>query len=82
MPTVSKIIANAQRRDFSPAFLYPQRDSTTRCEAYGVPYSEHSSFTEMKAFVDWLQPAKIVPTVGNDRGQKTQRMISLLIAKS
>lgn len=46
-PTVPKIIANAQRRDYSPAFLMPQRDSTDRCQAYGVPYSEHSSMFEL-----------------------------------
>ena len=45
---------------------------------YSVPYSEHSSFPELREFVQWLQPRSIVPTVGNDRGPKARNMISLL----
>jgi DNA cross-link repair 1A protein len=45
-PSVSKTIADLSR-SWTPTALYPQRDSTDRCQAFSVCYSEHSSFSEL-----------------------------------
>uniref|UniRef100_A0A668A597 DNA cross-link repair 1A protein n=1 Tax=Myripristis murdjan TaxID=586833 RepID=A0A668A597_9TELE len=42
-----------------------QPQTSGNISIYGIPYSEHSSFLEMKRFVQWLQPLKIIPTVNN-----------------
>jgi len=41
---------------------------------YGVPYSEHSSFEELKFFVQNLKPKQIIPTVNIGKKESRDQM--------
>ena len=45
---------------------------------YGVPYSEHSSFRELRAFVAAVPARRIVPTVGGGGGDTARRLVAQL----
>ncbi|KAI3875308.1 hypothetical protein MKX03_000735 [Papaver bracteatum] len=47
---------------------------------YEVPYSEHSSFTELREFVKFISPHHIIPSVNNDGPESTDSMNALLIS--
>ncbi|GAQ80301.1 putative Sterile alpha motifdomain-containing protein [Klebsormidium nitens] len=46
---------------------------------YEVPYSEHSSFSELRAFVRVVRPGYILPHVNNDGGPKAEAMLRELL---
>jgi DNA cross-link repair 1A protein len=43
-----------------------------------VPYSEHSSFTDMKTFVKFIGAKRVVPTVNNSSRDRVQQMLAHL----
>ena len=47
---------------------------------YDVPYSEHSSFQELRDCVAFLRPAAVCPSVNNDMGERCAHMVDLLTA--
>lgn len=55
-------------------------DNDGRTRLYGVPYSEHSSFDELKAFVGHVKPKRIEPTVNAD-SRESRRALRDLFAK-
>ena len=45
---------------------------------YGVPYSEHSSFDELRECVAYFDPLRIIPTVNCRSKADSERLIALL----
>ncbi|CAI9094532.1 OLC1v1030290C1 [Oldenlandia corymbosa var. corymbosa] len=47
---------------------------------YEVPYSEHSSFSELRDFVKFISPATIIPSVNNHGAESTNTMLAHLLS--
>eukprot|EP00762_Andalucia_godoyi_P003095 ANDGO_00987.mRNA.1 DNA cross-link repair protein SNM1 len=47
-----------------------------RCSLYRIPYSEHSSFQELRMFVEFVRPACIYPTVNVSSAKRVRNMLS------
>jgi len=55
--------AKAAKGEAAGDSLFPVRRKGA-CEVHLVPYSEHSSYDELRRYVRWLRPTQVVPTVG------------------
>ena len=56
--------------------VWAENDGCTRM--YGVPYSEHSSHTELHNLVSALKPNRIVPTVNAESAEQREKLIGQL----
>uniref|UniRef100_A0A7S1EV46 DNA repair metallo-beta-lactamase domain-containing protein n=1 Tax=Timspurckia oligopyrenoides TaxID=708627 RepID=A0A7S1EV46_9RHOD len=53
------------------------RTSRGNCVIYNIPYSEHSSFSELQEFVRFCNPIQLIPTVGSASSHEAMRNLLL-----
>lgn len=51
-----------------------QPQASAAVSIYGIPYSEHSSYEELRGCVQGWRPLKIIPTVNNGSAHKREEM--------
>ncbi|KAF8916214.1 DNA repair metallo-beta-lactamase-domain-containing protein [Mucidula mucida] len=62
-PTIPAIIERMKNTSFTHSDMTPARNSTSAVQLYMVPYSEHSSFSELTCFAMSFQWGKMIATV-------------------
>uniref|UniRef100_A0A7S3DH35 DNA repair metallo-beta-lactamase domain-containing protein n=1 Tax=Palpitomonas bilix TaxID=652834 RepID=A0A7S3DH35_9EUKA len=67
-----------------PAKVQPprilRRQARKKAVMYSAPYSEHSSFDELRRCVAFLKPKWIIPTVNNSSREKVEAMRRMLLS--
>ncbi|KAI0565296.1 DNA cross-link repair 1A protein isoform X1 [Gracilaria domingensis] len=66
---------------FSGAPVRRQVRAADNAVVFQLPYSEHSSFEELRRFVQWVKPCRLIPMVGAYTAEKRQQMSTLLAHK-
>lgn len=56
----------------------PSHNKSRTVAVYAVPYSEHSSFAELRQCVQDWRPQWIIPTVNNYKREQVDEMVRLL----
>eukprot|EP00928_Gymnodinium_smaydae_P031496 TRINITY_DN23095_c0_g4_i1.p1 TRINITY_DN23095_c0_g4~~TRINITY_DN23095_c0_g4_i1.p1 ORF type:complete len:884 (+),score=126.18 TRINITY_DN23095_c0_g4_i1:114-2765(+) len=51
-------------------------DNDGKTRIYGVPYSEHSSYLELRALAEALKPRRLIPTVNSETLSSKERLMS------
>jgi len=54
----------------------PWIDNDGKTRTYSIPYSEHSSYTELREFVKFLKPKKITPTVNAATRKERDKLVN------
>lgn len=54
----------------------PWIENEGRTRTYAVPYSEHSSYTELREFIKFLKPKRITPTVNASTENEREKLVN------
>ena len=54
----------------------PWIENEGRTRTYAIPYSEHSSYTELREFIKFLKPKKITPTVNAITPKDREKLVN------